>query len=54
MTEIAQAYTKQIDGNARLSILIVAQKNDEMLEINMDKIGDKVTITTIKGGNENV
>ena len=54
MTEIAQAYTKQINGNARTSIIIVAQDNDEMLEINIDKVYDKITVTTTKGGNENV
>ena len=54
MTEIAQAYTKQIKGNARTSIIIVAQDNDEMLEINIDKVYDKITVTTTKGGNENV
>ena len=31
MTEIARAYTKQIKGNARTSILVVAQDKDEML-----------------------
>lgn len=54
MTEIAQAYTKQIKGNARTSILIIAQEKEEMLEINIDKVYDKITVTTIKGGNENV
>lgn len=54
MTEIARAYTKQIKGNARTSIIVVAQDTDEMLEINIDKIYDKITVTTTKGGNENV
>ena len=52
MTEIARAYTKQIKGNARTSILVVAQDKDEMMEINIDKVYDKITVTT-KGGNEN-
>ena len=54
MTEIAQAYTKQIKGNARTSILVVAQDKEEMLEINIDKVYDKITVTTTKGGKENV
>ena len=53
MTDIAKAYTKQIRGNARTSILIVAQEKDEMLEINIDKVYDKITVTTTKGGKEN-
>ena len=54
MTEIAKAYTKQIKGNARTSILVVAQDKDEMLEINIDKVYDKITVTTVTGGAENV
>lgn len=54
MTEIARAYTKQIKGNARTSILVVAQDKNEMLEINIDKVYDKITVTTVTGGNENV
>lgn len=54
MTEIAQAYTKQIKGNARTSILVVAQDKNEMVEINIDKVYDKITVTTNKGVNENV
>lgn len=54
MTEIARAYTKQIKGNARTSIIVVAQDTDEMLEINIDKVYDNITVTTTKGGNENV
>lgn len=54
MADIAKAYTKQIKGNARTSILVVAQDTNEMLEINIDKIYDKITVTTTKGGNENV
>ena len=50
MTEIAQAYTKQIKGNARTSIIIVAQDKDEMLEINIDKVYAKMTVTTVTGG----
>ena len=50
MTDIAKAYTKQIKGNARTSILIVSQEKDEMLEINIDKVYDKITVTTTKGG----
>ena len=49
MTEVAQAYTKQIKGNARTSILVVAQDKDEMLEINIDKVFDKITVTTVTG-----
>ena len=52
MTEVAQAYTKQIKGNARTSILVVSQEKDEMLEINIDKIYDKITVTTVTGGKE--
>ena len=51
MTEIARAYTKQIKGNARTSILVIAQDTDEMLEINIDKVYDKITVTTVTGGN---
>ena len=54
MTEIARAYTKQIKGNARTSILVIAQDTDEMLEINIDKVYDKITVKTVTGGNENV
>lgn len=54
MTEIARAYTKQIKGNARTSILVVAQYKNEMLEINIDKVYDKITVTTVTGGSENV
>ena len=54
MTEIARAYTKHIKGNARTSILVVAQDKNEMLEINIDKVYDKITVTTVTGGNENV
>lgn len=54
MTEIARAYTKQIKGNARTSIIVVAQDTDEMLEINIDKVYDKITVTTTKGGVDNV
>ena len=53
MADIAKAYTKQIKGNARTSILVVAQDKNEMLEINIDKVYDKITVTTTKGGNEN-
>lgn len=52
MLEIAKAYTKQIKGNARTSIIVVAQDKDEILEINIDKIFDKITITTTTGGQE--
>jgi hypothetical protein len=52
MTEIARAYTKQIKGNARTSILVVAQDTDEMLEINIDKVYDKITVTTVTGGKD--
>lgn len=54
MTEIAQAYTKQINGNARTSIIIVAQDKNEMVEINIDKVYDKITVTTVTGGLDNV
>ena len=54
MTEIARAYTKQIKGNARTSIMVVAQDKNEMLEINIDKVYDKITVTTVTGGDENV
>ena len=54
MTEIARAYTRQIKGNARTSIMVVAQDKDEMLEINIDKIYDKITVTTLTGGVDNV
>lgn len=54
MTEIARAYTKQIKGNARTSILVVAQDKNEMVEINIDKVYDKITVTTVKGGQKNV
>ena len=54
MTDVARAYTKQIKGNARTSIMVVSQDTDEMLEINIDKVYDKITVTTTKGGNENV
>lgn len=54
MTEIARAYTKQIKGNARTSIIVVAQDKDEMLEINIDKVYDKITVTTVTGGQKNV
>ena len=54
MTEIARAYTKQIKGNARTSILVVAQDKNEMLEINIDKVYDKITVTTVTGGQKNV
>ena len=47
MTEIASAYTKQIKGNARTSIIVVAQDKNEMLEINIDKVYDKITVTTV-------
>ena len=50
MTEIARAYTKQIKGNARTSILVVAKDKNEMLEINIDKVYDKITVTTVTGG----
>lgn len=52
MTEIARAYTKQIKGNARTSIIVIAQDTDEMLEINIDKVYDKITVTTVTGGKE--
>lgn len=51
MTDIAKTYTKQINGNARTSIIVVAQDKNEMLEINIDKVYDKITVTTTKGGN---
>ena len=54
MTEIARAYTKQIKGNARTSIIVVAQDKNEMLEINIDKVYDKITVTTVTGGQKNV
>ena len=54
MTEIARAYTRQIKGNARTSIMVVAQDKDEMLEINIDKIYDKITVTTLTGSVDNV
>ena len=54
MTEIASAYTKQIKGNARTSIIVVAQDKNEMLEINIDKVYDKITVTTVTGGVDNV
>lgn len=54
MTEIARAYTKQIKGNVRTSIMVVAQDKNEMLEINIDKVYDKITVTTVTGGDENV
>ena len=54
MLEIAKAYTKQIKGNARTSIIVVAQDKDEILEVNIDKVFDKITITTTTGGHENV
>lgn len=54
MVEIAKAYTKQIKGNARTSIIVVAQDKDEIFDINIDKTYDKITITTTKGGHENV
>lgn len=53
MTEIARAYTKQIKGNARTSIMVVAQDKNEMLEINIDKVYDKITVTTVTGGQKN-
>ena len=53
MTEIARAYTKQIKGNARTSILVVAQDKNEMVEINIDKVYDKITVTTVTGGQKN-
>lgn len=52
MTEIARAYTKQIKGNARTSIIVIAQDTDEMLEINIDKVYDKITVTTVTGGKD--
>lgn len=52
MTEISRAYTKQIKGNARTTILVVAQDTDEMLEINIDKVYDKITVTTTTGGKD--
>lgn len=54
MLEIAKAYTKQIKGNARTSIIVVAQDKDEILEVNIDKVFDKITITTTTGGPNNV
>ena len=54
MTEIARAYTKQIKGNASTSIIVVAQDKNEMLEINIDKVYDKITVTTVTGGVDNV
>ena len=54
MTDIARAYTKQIKGNARTSIIVVAQDKNEMLEINIDKVYDKITVTTVTGGVDNV
>ena len=54
MTEIARAYTKQIKGNARTSIIVVAQDKNEMVEINIDKVYDKITVTTVTGGVDNV
>lgn len=54
MTDVARAYTKQIKGNARTSILIVSQEKDEMLEINIDKVYDRITVTTTKGDVDNV
>lgn len=50
MTEIARAYTKQIKGNARTSIIVVSQDKNEMLEINIDKVYDEITVTTVTGG----
>ena len=54
MTEIARAYTKQIKGNARTSIIVVSQDKNEMVEINIDKVYDKITVTTVTGGVDNV
>lgn len=54
MIDIAKAYTKQIKGNARTSIIVVAQDKDEIFEVNIDKVFDKITITTTTGGSNNV
>lgn len=63
LIKAAKNYVTSLDGNARLSILLVSQK-EELIEINIDKVYDKITvtastgcgetITTVKGGCEKV
>lgn len=52
MIKAAKNYVSVLDGNARLSILLVSQK-EEVIEINIDKVYDEITVTTISGGQKN-
>lgn len=51
MIKAAKLYVESLEGNARLSILLVSQKED-CIEINIDKVYDEMTVTTM-GGNDN-